>query len=248
MSAFPRSLGAATVTAAALLMVVTVHAANAETIEAVLDRSQQMRLSQRPAFDTNSAAAQRVRAGLARLLALREVGNIELVLVGGDLFAEALLDRPGLAVSQAVGDLPEGERLLLLAHELGHVRLGHRAALKALYHAHIPGEVRRETTDQAAAALGPAAHELSHRHELEADAYGYTLVRSLGFGLDNALSLLKRQGMQIDSATHPGTRRRLAQLRSLEDQLEREAASQTTDPSILAAVPRRAEHSPPVAR
>jgi Peptidase family M48 len=227
MSALPRSFATAVLIAAALVMLLTVHTANAETIEAVLDRSQQTRLSQRPNADTSSAAAQRVKAGLARLLALRNAGNVELVLSGGDLFAEALLDRPGLAVSQAVGDLPEGERLLLLAHELGHLRLGHPGALKALYHAHIPGEVLREVTDRAAAALGPDAHALSHRHELEADAYGYTLVRSLGFGLDNAFSLLMRQGMQIDSATHPGTRRRLAQLRALESQLEQEAAGES---------------------
>ena len=230
MSARPRSL--ATVFTA-ILMVLTVHATNAETIEAVLDRSQHTRLSQRPAADTNSAAAQRVKAALTRLLALRDGANVDLVLVGGELFAEALLDRPGLAVSQAVGDLPEGEQLLLLAHELGHLRLGHPDALKALYRAHIPGEVRREVTDRAAAALGPAAHALSHRHELEADAYGYALVRRLGFGIDNAFGLLTRQGLQMDSATHPGTRRRLAQLRALEEQLQREAASLTTAPLIL---------------
>ena len=74
-------------------MVFTVYATNAETIEAVLDRSQHTRLSQRPAADTNSAAAQRVKAGLARLLALRDGANVELVLVGGELFAEALHGR-----------------------------------------------------------------------------------------------------------------------------------------------------------
>lgn len=237
MPARPRPCTTAVLVAAALATLLTVLAANAETIEAVLDRSQQTRLSQRPAADTNSAAAQRVKAGLARLLALRDGGHVELVLLGGDLFAEALLDRPGLVVSQAVGDLPEGERLLLLAHELGHVRLGHPDALKALYRAHIPGEVRREVTDRAAAALGPQAHALSHRHEFEADAYGYTLVRSLGFGIDNAFALLTRQGLQRDSATHPGTQRRLAQLRALEDELERQAPDSTGQGARLTLAP-----------
>lgn len=222
---------------AILLLGVCLHAAAAEGIEQVLDRSQKMRLSQRPAGEAASAATQRVRQSLQRLTALagKEMPAVELVLVGGDLFAEALLDRPGVAVSQAVGDLPEGERLLLLAHELGHVRLAHARALKSLYRTHIPGEVRPETTDGASAALGREAHRLSHRHEHEADAYGYTLVRTLGFGLDNAFALLTRQGMQHDSATHPGTRRRIAQLRMLEEALAQQALTAADLPAMAVA-------------
>jgi hypothetical protein len=209
-----------------VLMTACMHANAAESIEQVLDRSQMMRLAQRPPVEVQSAAAQRVRHSLQRLTSLAgtQAPPVELVLVGGDLFAEALLDRPGIAVSQAAGDLPEGERLLLLAHELGHVRLAHARALKALYRTHIPGAVRPETTDSVSAALGRDAHTLSHRHEHEADAYGYALVRSFGFGIDNAFALLTRQGMQHDSATHPGTRRRLAQLRMLEESLAQQQA------------------------
>jgi hypothetical protein len=217
-----------------VLMAACMHATAAEGIEQVLDRSQQMRLAQRPAADANSAAAQPIRDSLRRLTALAgaDAPPVELVLVGGGLFAEALLDRSGIAVSHAVGDLPEGERLLLLAHELGHVRMAHARALKGLYRTHIPGEVRPETTNHVDAALGAQAHELSHRHELEADAYGYALVRSLGFGIDNAFALLTRQGMQHDSATHPGTRRRIAQLRMLEASL----AQQTVNPADVQAL------------
>jgi hypothetical protein len=224
-----------------LMGMLMMHAANsAEGIEAVLERSQRMRLAERPAVDADGAAAQRVRASLQRLLALPGVGSepVELVLVGGGLFAEALLDRPGLAVSQAVGDLPEGERLLLLAHELGHVRLAHAHALKALYRAHIPGDVRPETTDKVAGALGADAHALSHRHEHEADAYGYALVRGLGFGIDNAFALLTHQGLQMDTATHPGTRRRLAVLRTLEATLSEQSA-RISGVQAFAAAPMR---------
>jgi hypothetical protein len=204
-------------------------AAQAEGIEQVLERSQQMRLDMRPAANPHSDAAQRVRASLHKLLSLPGLAplDVHLHLVGGPLFAEALLHRPGLAVSEAVGDLPEGERLLLLAHELGHVRMAHAGALKALYKQHIPGEVRPDTTDPAAAALGPQAHALSHRQEFEADAYGFALVRALGFGVDTAQGLLLRQGLQMDSATHPGTRRRLSQLRALDARL----AFETVNPA-----------------
>jgi hypothetical protein len=219
-----------------LMMAACLHANAGESIEQVLERSQMMRLTQRPAADANSAAAQRVRQSLQRLASLAGTGApaVELVLVGGDLFAEAMLDRPGIAASVAVGDLPEGERLLLLAHELGHVRLAHARTLKALYRTHIPGEVRPETTNPVGATLGREAHALSHRHEHEADAYGYALVRTLGFGIDNAFALLTRQGMQHDSATHPGTRRRLAQLRLLEDSLAQRQALTAADVPALA--------------
>ena len=152
---------------------------------------------------------------------------VALVVVGGPLLAEALLDRPGIAVSESVADLPEGERLLLLAHELGHVRLAHARKLKALYRQHIPGEVRKDITDAVAPALGAQAHAASHEHELQADAYGYTLARTLGFGLDNAFALLTRQGAQHSSATHPATARRLAQLRLLELRLAYEPGDGT---------------------
>lgn len=220
-----------------VLMTACMHVKAAESIEQVLYRSQVMRMSQRPAADAQSAAAQRVHHSLQRLTSLAgtQAPPVELVLVGGDLFAEALLDRPGIAVSQAVGDLPEGERLLLLAHELGHVRLAHARALKALYRTHIPGEVRPETTNPVGAALGRQAHALSHRHEHEADAYGYALVRTLGFGIDNAFALLTRQGMQHDSATHPGTRRRLAQLRMLEESLAQQATTAADVPALAVA-------------
>jgi hypothetical protein len=65
-------------------------------------------------------------------------------------------------------------------------------------------------------ALAHDAHDASHRHEYEADADGFGLARQLGATLDDALSLLMRQPMLGDSATHPATRRRVAQFRMLQ--------------------------------
>jgi Zn-dependent protease with chaperone function len=191
-----------------------------ETITGVLQRSQQQRLALRGAADEGSAASARVRASFGRLAAMLPPGEpVALRLVGGEPFAEAQFSGRCVAVSEAVGELPEGERLLMLAHELGHVALDHWAALGGLYRQFIPGPVRPETTDPVAVALGAQAHALSHRHEFEADAFGYGLVHKLGFGVDNAFGLLMRQGPQPDGATHPSTRRRLAQLRNLDARL-----------------------------
>jgi hypothetical protein len=140
----------------------------------------------------------------------------------GGVQAEAMLGRL-LVVGDAVGDLPEGERLLLLAHELSHLTLGHWGALCELYRRHIPGEVRPDTTDPVAGVLGHDAHELSHRHEYEADAHGFAIAVKLGTTLDDALSLLMRQPMMHDTATHPATRRRIAQFRMLQSRADETA-------------------------
>ena len=210
------------------------------TITEVLQRSQAQRLAQRGTAHSHSAASVRLRASFDRLVGLMPgvlpgFAGAELVLVGGDLFAEAVFGRAALAASEAVGDLPEGERLLMLAHELGHLGLRHWAALSSLYRQHIPGAVTPATTDPVAEALGAAAHALSHRQEFEADAFGFTLTRQLGFGVDTALSLLLRQGLQFDGPTHPATRRRLAQLRLLETRLANAALLAGADTAVAAS-------------
>lgn len=194
----------------------------AEGIVEVLQRSQQQRLVLLGSADAGSAASQRLRNSFELLNAMLPPSqHAELVPVGGGLYAEALFGRHAVAASEAVGELPEGERLLMLAHELGHLALGHWAVLSGLYLQHIPGEVRPESTDPVAAVLGAQAHALSHRQEFEADAFGFKVVRQLGFGIDNAMSLLTREGMQPDTATHPATRRRLAQIRLLDAEFGR---------------------------
>jgi hypothetical protein len=205
--------------------------ARAEDIVEVLERSQRLRLEQRVAAP-DSERTQRVRQTFDRLLSRSQVASqsVELRVMLGGVQAEAMLGRL-LVVGDAVGDLPEGERLMLLAHELSHLTLGHWQALCAVYRKHIPGEVRPDTTDPVAGALGRDAHQLSHRHEYDADAHGFVLARSLGATLDDALSLLMRQPMVSDSPTHPATRRRIAQFRTLQaraDTLEAQGGSLRT--------------------
>jgi hypothetical protein len=194
-------------------------AAHAGGIVEVLERSQMVRLQQMQ-HAPEGERAERVRASFDRLVGvLRPPTTVELVVVTGPLHAEAMLGRL-LVASEAVGDLPEGERLMLLAHELAHLTLGHWHAMGALYRQHIPGDVRPETTQPVAGALGLQAHRLSHRHEFEADAQAYGVLRRLGFGIEHAHALLLRRGVALDTATHPSTRRRLAQLRHLDARID----------------------------
>lgn len=211
----------------ALLGALLASTARAETITEVLERSQLSRLDGRVAAPADSERAARVCASFARLVALAPPAHpVELRVMQGGVQAEAMLGRL-LVVGEAVGDLPEGERLMLLSHEYGHLALDHWDRLVGLYRHHIPGEVRPDTTDPVAQALGRDGAELSHRQEFEADAFGFRLAQQLGVGLDEALSLLMRRPAAGDTPTHPATRRRIAQLRMLQ---AREAGS---DPAPL---------------
>lgn len=186
----------------------------------VLERSQSLRMQAYPPADQDGERATRVRVSFERLLNVMSVQRpVELRIVGGGLGAEAMLGHV-IVASEALAELPEGERLLVLAHELGHVALGHWDEMCALYLRHIPGEVRPETTEPGAQALSLDAHEQAYRHEFAADDYGYRAIRRLGYRMDTVYAVMLRASSPQDTATHPGTRRRVAQLRQLDLQLE----------------------------
>jgi predicted Zn-dependent protease len=188
-----------------------------ENITEVLERSQRTRLESLPGADAGSERAQRVRDSFERLVrasGLRE--PVELRVISGPTVAEALLGRVVVA-NESLADLTEGERVFILAHELGHVAMGHWAQLGEVYKRHIPGEVAPATTDPVAGALGRDASVLSHRHELDADAFSVHTLRAMGHSEDDAFSAFKRMGLTRDTPTHPGTRKRMASLRELQN-------------------------------
>ena len=71
-----------------------------------------------------------------------------------------------------------------------------------------------QTTDPVAGLLGREASGLSHRQEFEADAYAAQVLRTLGRPPQDAFAIFTQTGVQRDTATHPGTRKRLASLRA----------------------------------
>ncbi|MGE5114945.1 MAG: M48 family metalloprotease [Betaproteobacteria bacterium] len=200
-----------------------------EGIVQVLERSQTQRMQAYPAAAPDSDRAAVVRESFARIVGVTSpLRPVQLRVVRGGLNAEAMLGRV-IVASESLADLPEGERLMVLAHELGHVELGHWDAMCALYVRHIPGEVRPEATDPDAEALGAEAHRQAWQHEFAADAYGYRAIYRLGFRMDAVYSLMTRSQLQMDSATHPGTRRRVAQLRQIDLRLERSTLQAAVD-------------------
>ena len=186
--------------------------ASAEDIVDVLRRSQQQRLdTMQPAVD--GPRAQTVRRSFETLRrTLEPLPPIDLHVITGAVVAETVHGHI-IVANESLADLPEGERLFVLAHEIGHVQQQHWRQLGLVYKRWVPGEVTPEKTDPVAVPLSREASAVAHRHEFEADAYALQALRRLGLPPEVASSSLRLMGLQQDTATHPGTRKRLASLR-----------------------------------
>jgi Zn-dependent protease with chaperone function len=189
----------------------------APDILAVLQRSQQQRLDGMVPAEAGAARARKVQDSFTVLVRSLEAlpPATELRVVGGELIAETLHGRVVVA-NEKLADLPEGERLFVLAHELGHVQLGHWDQMCQLYQKWVPGPVLQSYTDAIAGPLGREGSALAYRQEFEADAFGLRTLQKMGLSEQDVLSAFRDLGLRHDTPTHPGTRRRVAALRSLD--------------------------------
>lgn len=187
----------------------------AETIAQVLDRSQDMRLAAMESAPADSVPAQRLQADFERLTrALGLHGPTSLHVVRGPVWAETM--HGGVVVAnESLADLPEGARLFILAHELGHVTLDHWSQMSLLFAHWVPGDVTQSHTDAVAPALSRDAAALAHRQEFEADAFAARSLQALGVPLNDMFALFSRIGADDDTPTHPGATERVAALRAL---------------------------------
>ncbi len=193
-------------------LALTPVAARAGDITEVLERSQAQRLASLAAAP-EGPRAQALRSSFDTLRAALPNGlSVELRVVQGPVLAETLHGRV-IVVHEQLGAMPEATRRFVIAHELGHVMAGHWQQMGLVYRRWVPGEVTPERTEPVAAALGREASELSHRHEYDADAFALRLLSSLGHPPQDAWDAFLRLGMTMDTATHPGTRTRLAAMR-----------------------------------
>lgn len=198
---------------AALVAAVPVYS---EDILSVLARSHESRLkslAEHKSRDERAAVLQRDFARLLDRLPQRP-HDVSLLVVDGPVIAETLAGHV-VVVHAGLADANEGERLFMLAHELGHVTMGHWAQLGSVYHKHIPGEVNQRDTDAVATTLGREASRLVHGHEYAADAFAWRTIRDMGHGMDNAAAVLHMMPNMGDTPTHPASRKRLAALRMI---------------------------------
>lgn len=190
-------------------------AACAGDIVEVLHESHMRRLAAMPLAE-DGPRSELVRDSFNRVLqAVAPDVPVELRIVSAGTVAETL-DGRIVVVHESLASMPEGVRLFVLAHEVGHVVNRHWAQLGLLYKRWVPGEVTPDRTDPVAGPLGRAASGQAHRHEFEADAFALGVIRRMGRSPQDALAAFTAQGMQHDTATHPGTRKRIAFLRAAE--------------------------------
>lgn len=197
---------------AVLLLAISGAVAQAEGIGEVLDRSQQRRLSGFLAADPQAPATLRVRESfdaLVRATGLQQ--PVELQVVTGEVVAETIQGRV-IVANQSLGDLHEAARLFVLAHEIGHVSLGHWPKMTLLYQSWLPGELIQARANEVAALLGRDASALAHRQEFEADAFAMRTLQAMGRLPEEIADTLQGLGVYGDTATHPGTQRRLSAL------------------------------------
>lgn len=188
--------------------------ARGEDIAEVLERSQQVRVDKLQDAPADSARAQKLRASFDTLLRRLDLARpVELRIVRGEVVAEALHGDVVIA-NEALGGWSEDERLFVLAHELGHLALGHWMQMRGMYQKWVPGAVIPEHTDLVAASLGREGSALAYRHEYEADAFAARTLEAMGLSRQEVLSVFMHLGAHRDTPTHPGTQRRLASLRA----------------------------------
>lgn len=190
--------------------------AHGETIAEVLERSQKVRLDNFDKVAPDSARAQVVRSSFEALVqGLKLPMRVELRVIRGNTLAETLNGQVVVA-NESLADWPEAERQFVLAHELGHIVLGHWSQMGLMFQKWVPGTVIQQETDAVAALLGRDASGLAYRQEFEADAFAARAMETLATEPYDALAVFMRLGAHKDTATHPGTQRRLAALRSPE--------------------------------
>lgn len=184
-------------------------------IAEVLDRSQRMRLAALREAEPSPESVEVIRASFnAVMAAWPRAPQVTLLVTRAPVIAESLLGRV-IVASEALAGLPEAQRRFVLAHELGHVIEGHWARMGLLYRKHVPGAVDPEHTQAVAHVLGREASALAHEQELAADAFGLRLILGMGHEVGDALAAFRCFGALPDTATHPGTRKRVAHLHAL---------------------------------
>ena len=197
------------------LVVLAAGPVQGQDIVDVLRQSQQQRLDAMPDAPPGPRA-DLVRSSFELLRhQLPPDVAVDLRVITGATVAETLHGHIVVA-NEALADLPEGERLFVLAHELGHVVQHHWLQMGLVYKHWIPGAVTPDQTDPVAGPLGREASLLAHRQEFEADAWGLKLLRKMGRPADDAYSAFMHLGMTQDTATHPATRKRVAALHAAE--------------------------------
>jgi Zn-dependent protease with chaperone function len=117
-----------------------------------------------------------------------------------------------IVLSTRLARLNPQQRFFIIAHELGHLSLGHHGAMRSFV-ASIVDQQGDEA--KARAQLVSSLSAISHRHELNADAFAVRTMLAAGQDPEQAARIFDSIADDRDNNTHPSARRRAAAIRSL---------------------------------
>jgi len=117
-----------------------------------------------------------------------------------------------IVLSTRLARMNPQQRFFIIAHELGHVALGHHGAMRSFV-ARIVGDQPDESRARARLASGLA--QISHQHEFDADAFAVRTMQAAGLDPEQAAWIFDSIASDKDNATHPSARRRALAIRAL---------------------------------
>jgi Zn-dependent protease with chaperone function len=117
-----------------------------------------------------------------------------------------------IVLSTRLARMNPQQRFFIIAHEMGHVRLGHHGAMRSFV-ARIVSDHPDEKL--ARAQLVSGLSQISHQHELDADAFAVRAMESAGLQPEQAAWIFDSIPSDKDNATHPSARRRAQAIRSM---------------------------------
>jgi len=119
-----------------------------------------------------------------------------------------------VVISTRLARMNAAQRFFIVAHEMGHVELGHHGAMRSFV-ARIVADHTDESRARAQVVSGLA--QISHQHEFDADAFAVRTMESAGLDPEQAAwifdSIPAEKGQ--DNASHPSAKRRAAAIRSM---------------------------------
>lgn len=116
-----------------------------------------------------------------------------------------------IVISARLARMTPAQRFFIIAHELGHLKLQHHAAILRFVSQAVSSSAD-ETAARALIASGLAA--ISHQSELDADAFAVRAMLDAGLDADQAARIFDGMGEGADNGTHPSPGRRARAIRN----------------------------------